>query len=264
MKVFSIFSLCAVLFLFAGCDKNEIKYGETEEVSSDQALLKINYASLYANNRLVVLKINDVRVSNPIAGRTPFPGGGYNTFGSSTPDFLAVNAGDVKLSVSLPFSVDNGLDSVELYSTTLKLAARQYYTAHITDTAANVKTLLMQEDVSRPDTSSARYRVVNLMPNVPAIDLYYGSSATSVTQDSLIAGNVPYLQSTGDIVLKSGLGRTWKIRPAGAAVTNATVLANYTSASTFLERRIYTIFALGYNGQTAAPRRPYVSFFRIR
>ena len=75
MKIFSALSICLVLFLLAGCGKNIIDYGETEKIRDDQAFLKINYVSMYANNRTVYFKINDQRVSNVMTARTPFPGG---------------------------------------------------------------------------------------------------------------------------------------------------------------------------------------------
>jgi hypothetical protein len=264
MKIFSILWVCIFVVAIIGCTKNVIEYGEAGKIPADQTRLKINYVSMYANNRTVYFKINDKRVSNVLTARTPFPGGGYNTGGSSAPDFLAIAPGTVKLSVVLPRKIDNGTDSIELYSTTLQVAAGKSYVAHITDTAATTQTFLTEENIARPDTSTARYRFVNLMPNVASVDLYHGISATDHTRDTLIAGNVSYLSITNEIKLKSVQSRTWKIRAAGTALTTATILASYTSASTFLNQRAYTIFASGYRGKTTTVQRPYVAFFLIR
>jgi hypothetical protein len=264
MKIFSVLTVCILVTAMIGCTKNVIEYGEAGKISAEQPRLKINYVSMYANNRSVYFKINDKRVSYVMTARTPFPGGGYNTGGSSAPDYLAVDAGTIKLSVFLPRKIDDGTDSLELYSTTLQIAAGRSYVAHITDTAAATKTYLTEENLVRPDTSISRYRFVNLMPNVTTVDLYHGISATDHTKDTLIAGNVPYLNMTKEITLKSLQTRTWKIRTAGAALTTATVLASYTSASTFLNQRVYTIFASGYSGKTTTVQRPYVAFFLIK
>ena len=264
MKIFSALSICLVLFLLAGCGKNIIDYGETEKIREDQAFLKINYVSMYANNRTVYFKINDQRVSNVMTARTPFPGGGYNTGGGSGPDFLAVNSGSLKLSVIVPHKIDNGLDSLELYTTTLQIAAGKNYVAHITDTAANTKAFLTEESFVRPDTGMVRYRFVNLMPNVPAVDLYYGTSATDHTKDSLLVGNVNYLNISNEIKVRRGQTKTWKIRPSGAALTTATILASYASTSLFVNQRAFTIFASGYSGKTSTVQKPYVAFFLIR
>jgi hypothetical protein len=116
MKIFSALSICVVFFAILSCNKNVIDYGETEKLTAEQALLKINYVSMYANNRTVFFKVNDKRVSNVMTARTPFPGGGYNTGGGSGPDFLAVNSGSLKLSVVVPFKIDNGTDTARLYN----------------------------------------------------------------------------------------------------------------------------------------------------
>lgn len=265
MKIFSnLFAALIILLALSGCTKNVLDYGEVEKLNSDQALLKVNYASYYYNNRAIAIKINDKRVSSVITARTPFPGGGYNTGGSSTADFLAVTPGNLKISIILPKKKDDGTDSLVLYSTSFQIQPGKNYVAHITDTAATTKSVLTEENFVRPDTAYCKYRFINLMPNVPSVDLYYGTSATDNTKDSLLAGNVNYLNITNEIRLRSAQSKTWKIRPAGAAITTATVLANYTSASTFLNQRVYTIFASGYSGIATAPRRPYVSFFLIR
>lgn len=266
MKIFLNISALSLLLLFclAGCDKNEINYGDFDKLTSDQALLKINNVSYYSDNRATYFKINNKRVSGLLTARSPFPGGGYNTGGASSPDFLTIPSGNVKLEIALPYKIDTGLDSLILYSTNLQITGGKNYVVHITDTAATTKNVLTEERFARADTATSRYRFINLMPNVPAVDLYYGSSATVHTADTLIAGNVSYLSTTNEIVLKSGQSKTWKIRPAGAALTTPTILASYTSASTFTSERVYTIFASGYNGTTIAPRRPYVSFFLVR
>lgn len=265
MKKYTIlYLICSVFLLLSACEKNILDYGDIVKVGSEVPLIKLNYASLYSDNRQVVVKLNGKRVTSLIYGRTPFPGGGYNTYGDVRADYLTVDPGAVKLTVALPFKVDIGLDSLELYSTTINIEKGKKYVAHITDTAAFTKTVLTEENFLKPDSGYATYRFINLMPNVPSIDLYYGQSLTVVTADKLVAANINYLKASEYITLNRASARTWKIRPAGAAVTNATVITSYTSASTLLNQRTYTIYALGYNGITTATRKPYLSFFHIR
>jgi len=264
MKILSVISAFILLMALAGCGKNVLDYGEVEKLDANQTLLKINYVSMYANGRSVFLKVNDQRVSGLLTARTPFPGGGYNTGGASQPDFLIVNPGTVKVSVSLPYKIDTGLDSVVLYSTTLNLEATKKYVVHITDTATTTKNVVTEENFKMPDSSSVAYRFINLMPNVPSVDLYYGTSATVHTADTLLAANINYLNMSTQFKVKNGQTKTWKIRAAGAAINGTTVLASYTSASTFLNQRVYNIMACGYNGKTSTAQKPYVSFFLIR
>lgn len=256
MKRISFFSiiLFAAAFVMTGCEKNEINYGVTEPVA-DKALLKFNYVSSYAVNRAVQLSINGERVSNLITSRTPFPGGGYNTGGGSSPDYLTVNPGTLDIKISIP-KVGTNEDSVVYYTNTITVEANKNYTAHITDTAANTKTFLATDDFSLPDSGYVKYKFVNLMPNVPAVDLYYGTTK--------VASDIAYLTASEYFTMAVPTSSlTWSIRAAGAAPTS-TALASYASASTTLNRRVYTAFALGYSGSTDAARKPYISFLLNR
>lgn len=257
---------CFLLLLGYSCDKSIQDFGDVEFMTEDDAIVKINMASIYPDDRYMFVKFNEQRITSLIRGREPFPGGGYNTRGDSRPDFLKVKAGSINVKVGLPYKIDKGLDSLILYETTINLEKGKRYTLHVTDTMANTKMILNEEDLSRPDSTFARYRFVNLMPNVPAIDLYYGAAATTAepTQDSLVAKGIKYLESSDYFQLNRIATRTWKIRPAGAAVTNATVLASYSNNGATLDRRAYTVYALGYQGFSTAIMKPYVSFFLVR
>jgi hypothetical protein len=268
MKLLYKLTMCAAgLLAIAGCTKNVLDYGDVEKLTGDEALLKINNVSMYANNRTAFFKINGQRVSGPLTARSPFPGGGYNTGGDSKPDFLVVQPGTVNFSMVMPKKKDDGTDSVVLYSTTINLDAGKKYSLHIADTAATTKSLLTEENFTMPDSSFARYRFLNLMPNVAAVDVYYGVTAATPTKpaaDSLVLSNVPFMQITPEFRMKAGIISTWKIRPAGAANTTTTVLASYSNASSVLNRRVYTAFACGYSGKTTAAQKPYVSFYLVR
>ncbi|ACU06320.1 DUF4397 domain-containing protein [Pedobacter heparinus] len=265
MKIFRnlLIIFCSLLFL-SSCQKTVGDYGDVRKFGDEQPLIKINYASPYKDDRMVIVKFNGRRVTSQIQNRTPFPGGGYNTRGDVRADYLTVDPGQVKVTVAMPFKKDNGLDSLELYNTTINIESGKKYVIHIADTAKFTKSVLTEENFLKPDSGYAVYRFINLMPNVPAVDLYYGQSATDNAADKLVAGNIGYLQISNYITLNRYAGRTWKIRPAGAAVTTATVLANYTSASSLLNQRTYTVYAHGYAGMSSATEKPYVSFFHIR
>ena len=242
----------AVLLAGMGCNKNEIKYGDFDDVTASQAQLKLNYVSAYASNPTVYLAIDGARVSNPLTARTPFPGGGFNTGGGSTADYLALVPGKHTLSVVIPKKgTEAGTDSIALYNAEINIEAGKSQTAHITDTSSNTQLVMTTDDRTMPDTSTIRYQFVHLMPNVPAIDLYYGTT--------IVATNVLYKNTSVFTMPVPGTSLAWAIRPAGALPTS-TALATYTSTSTIVARRVITVFALGYSGATDAARKPYVSF----
>lgn len=251
IQILSVILLTAILFL--SCDKNEINYGEFEKLSSDQVMLKVNYNIAYTANPGVQIKINGERVSTVIQTRYPYPGGGYGTLGDSRPDYLVTKPGESEVSIAIPKKGTN-VDSVVLYKTSITTEAGKAYTLHVTDTAANTMSLLALDSFALPDSGSVRYKFVNLMPNVPAVDLYYGTT--------LMQSNIGYLKESSyfDMAIPNGTVLGWSIRAAGGT----TALATYSSVSTVLNRRIYTVFATGYNGRTDAVRKPYVAFFLTR
>lgn len=257
--------LSAAFFLYACTKSNGItnqpysSYG----IAATQGQLKINYASAYLANPSVLLKVNGLVVSNLITGRTPFPGGGYNTNGSNYALYLSVPQGSNTVSVVRP-KVGTSTDSVVLYTTTITIPDNSPYTLHITDTLVdgttnNTKSVLTKNSINTVDTGFCRFRFVNLLPNVSALDLYLNGI--------LIKSNISYLQATDTFSVRTGVNApgytsaaspTWAIRPAGALATS-TALASYVSINALQSTMVMSIFSMGYSGLTGT-RLPYVCF----
>lgn len=249
-KIFIYIPALVILVLAASCNKDPEYLASQSFLGASNSFLKINYLSAYPTNPQVQLSINGERVSGLITGRTPFPGGGYNTNGSNFPDYLALKSGVNILSIAIPKKNTN-TDSIQLFSTSLNLNAAKYYTAHVTDTGSKTKAVLLEDDLIFNDTT-CRYRFLNMMPNVPLIDVYYGTT--------LVVAGIPYLASSIYIDIPSPATATsWFIRETGTSPTS-TALATYLSANTALKGRVYSAFALGYKGQTSTLTRPYISF----
>ncbi|HRO84265.1 MAG TPA: hypothetical protein PK110_05520 [Niabella sp.] len=248
-----IFLILAV-FLFS-CVKNRqnqyvVKY---DTGITGQARLKFNINSAKINNPTMLIKIDNVVVSNLLTARTPFPGGGYNTGGSNYADFLGVAPGSREINIAIP-KARTSTDSILIYKGNLNLESAKYYTLHVTDTADKVKTLLVEENVDNSFVPKPGFRFINLMPNVPSVDLYYGPFK--------IASGINFLNITPEFTLDSiNTAFAWTVREANATAN----LATYTSASTVLNNTKYTIFATGYKGipGTTDVRRPFVSFFMV-
>lgn len=242
--------------IISGCKKDISWKAVRDNVSPGQARLKINAVTQYRANPSFHLKVNGSRVSNLITARTPFPGGGYNTGGGSVNDYLAVPSGTINISGAIPY-VGSSVDSVLFFSENITIDQNSYYTAHLADTGVNTRIVVIKDDHTQPATGQSRYKFVNLMPNVPAIDLYYGTT--------IVATNIPYMGSSDyfDMAVPT-TPLAWTIRATGTAA-NSTALATYTSINTNLNQRVYTVFASGYMGLTATdPRRPFVAFFLNR
>ena len=250
MKKTFIYASLALVVLSTGCKKEEGYKQGFESIGAEQARLKVIYASAYSANPLVQLSIDDVRVSHLITGRTPFPGGGYNTTGSNFPDYLNIQPGTRKFTVSIPKKGTN-VDSVVFYTTQIEVKAGVQQTLQVTDTLTKTKSLVVVDSVQKPLPGLVRYRFVNLMPNVPKLDLYFGAV--------LIATNVEYNTAGFVIDMPVQTTQTWSIRETGTLPTS-TALATYPSGSTVANQRVLTAFAMGYKGSTSATLKPYISF----
>jgi hypothetical protein len=228
----------AAVLLLASCKKHIIEVLPVTETAG-MSNLKIVYASAYTTNFTVQLKVNDERVSNSITYTTPFPGGGLNTQGSNWPLYLGIAPGSNKITLSQQ-KVGTNVDSIVRFNGSVSLAADKYYTAYLTDTAANTQVVLLEDSRTPPANGTSRFKFVNLMPNLPAADLYFGTD--------LVAANVAYKAVSPNFTIPRGSVGSWSIRPAGAAPTT-TALATY-AMSSIPNQQIYTIFSRGYSGQT--------------
>lgn len=238
--------------VFWGCKKNS--YFLTERLSSEgSAQVKLGYFSAYTVLPNTILYINDKPVSNTLTAPVGFPGGGFNTGGSSNGDYLWVTPGVTKIQGFTPVPATGNI-MTKLFEFTETFDLNKFYTFYVTDTAANTKGFSVPDDRTAPDSGFARLKFVNAMPNVPALDLYKGANNTTAT---IRMSNVPYkgYSATFDVALPSD---SFFIRPAGAAATTAPI-ARRAFAGNLTNRRIYTLVARGYSGSAATNLAPQLS-----
>jgi len=260
MKIFKIISLIFLAALLSiGC-KKESDLVTITTFPENNANLKVIYASAYTFRDSVQIKINDVRVSNTFLGNslgnlpTPFPGGGMNTGGDSRPFYLSVKPGLTKIFVSVPNKLTT-LDSIIRFSGEANLEANRYYSAYLTDTMVTSKLVLVEDNLAPVDTGISRFKFVNLIPNRPALDVYFGTQ--------LVAANVAYGTASNEFTLQRGILGAFLLRPAGALPTSVPVAAYPGTVTvpgnfTVPNQRVMTVFAKGYIGGTVA-RVPIIS-----
>ncbi|MES2005690.1 MAG: DUF4397 domain-containing protein [Bacteroidota bacterium] len=258
--------VAVILFAYA-CTKDKgvtnQPYDQYGTSVDGKAQLKVNLGYAYTvNSANALVKLNGTVVSGLLAGRTPFPGGGYNTNGSNFAIYINVPQGANTISVVIP-KVGTNTDSVVLYTTPVTLPDAGPYTLHIADTVVsatvnNTKSVLVKNIVSDLDTGRTRYKFVNLIPNLPAVDLYLNGV--------LLKSAVNYLAATDTFSVRTGVNApgfvsgsqpVLTVRPAGAAATSAAI-ATYTSTSILQSTLTLTIFSMGYSGSTGT-RLPFVS-----
>ena len=243
--------LLSATALMTACKKNTLTVSPFE-VSNGKGLLKINYASPYAKNPGIQIKIDGARVSNLITYATPYPGGGLNTGGSDYPNYLALTPGTHTVALSVP-KVGTSEDSIPLYSTSVTLNADEFKTLHVSDTLTFTKSIETIDFAALPDSGYSKFRFVNLIPG-SNMDIYFN--------DVLLKGNVGYNVATDTFRIVAGTVSQFKLRVAGSLPTS-TPLATYGTGSTTYaipNQRSMTIFARGYTTVAGSDiRRPLVS-----
>ncbi|MBN8836093.1 MAG: DUF4397 domain-containing protein [Sphingobacteriia bacterium] len=235
---FNIVLFASLTMLIWSCKKNELRVSPFD-YTDGMGMLKINYASPYALNPSVQIKINGEKVSpSNITYATPFPGGGLNTGGSNYADYFSVLPGTDSILISIPKKNSNE-DSIILFKTTVNVVANKYQTLHIADTSAATQTVYTVDPGNKPDSGRVLYRFINLCPNSTGLDLYFGTT--------MISSNVAYKQVTDTFSLPAGNSLAWSLRTAGGTTTLSSA-ATYTNSATVANQRVFTVYARGYIG----------------
>ncbi len=247
-----LFISCLGLVSFYGCTKNELKTTQVDLLQSNEAQVKVMFASFYRSNPRIYIKVNEQLASSVLTTFTPFPGGGLNTGGGSTADYLRVGSGEVNFSVAVP-KFGTNTDSLTLATAKHNITSAKKYSLYFADTGVNTTTVLVEDSLTAPDSGFIRYKFVNLMPDVAAgLDLYIGTVK--------VASAIPYKGVSPSFTLPTNNPSTvWAIRTTGGT----TNLVTYSNASTLSNQRVFTVIARGYNSitstSTAEPRRRLIS-----
>lgn len=219
----------------AACKKNTFHVTE-RDIITNTALIKIGYFSPSINNQGIQLKINGTRVSNNFTYPIAFPGGGLNTGGSNNSDYVTVRPGETTITLSVP-KVGTDVDSVPVLTFSQALSANKKYTFFTTDSVPNVSGVIVEDDTKAVDTMAV-IKLINLIPNVPAVDFYH--------RGVLIMANVKYKEVSPYITIPWG-NDVFAIRRAGAPITEAVI---GTQTINTVRQRIYTFLARGWQGGT--------------
>jgi Domain of unknown function (DUF4397) len=251
---FKIFIFSALLAIgIAACKKNT--FSVTERTTPEgSAQVKLAYFSAYTVMPNTILYINDKAISNTLLAPVSFPGGGLNMNGSLNGDYLLVAPGNTKVQGIRPIP-GTGLPSLKLFEFTQLFEADKNYTYFITDTATSTTGFSIEDTKAKPDSGFARFKFVNAMPNVTAIDLYRGTNNTTAT---LYQSNIAFKGVSASFDLSVPVTDSFFIRPAGALATTVP-MARRSFAASLTNQRVYTMLARGYNGTTATNLLPNIS-----
>jgi hypothetical protein len=247
MKKNALYFFAALLFL-AGCEKNSYNITDRQGIEG-KSMVKVGLFSMtpVANN--VLIYVNGERISGVLAAPYPYPGGGFNTGGSSNGDYFALNPGPNRFQL---YTTNPGTANTiaKIFDTTLTLAVNNRQTVYIADTAANTVAVLAPDNAVAPDSGFARIRFINLIPNSGSVDFYKGTS--------LLKSNVKYKEFTDFFDVPASVADSFSIRPTGTPAGPALTATAYYRLATNTNRRIYSFVSRGYIGATGL-RIPAIS-----
>lgn len=240
----AVFALAIV-----SCEKSELRVTQYD-LPADKAYVRFVFLS--PNTPSVMIKVNDVKVN------------GANTSGSSglfpsittAADYSAITpTGTLKLSLA---NTGTANDSVVIFTNPLGLSANKFYTVTLADTASSRTVFSLEDDVALTDSGFFRIRMINAMPQSPAINLIRidSTNATTVTRDT-IARAIAFKSGSGFIAtpISPKTGYT-TLRFRVVNVNGQAIGSSITPlASTTANMRSFSFFASGFaNGTgTLAP-----------
>lgn len=247
MKRYHLYLFIPLLIL-AACTKNS--YNITDRLGVEgKALVKIGLFNMTAVATNLLIYSNGIKISGPIASPYPYPGGGFNTTGSSNGDYFALNPGDNKFEL---FTTNTGTANIisKFFETTQNLEANKRYTIYTTDTGSNAIAIKTPDDAVAPDSGFARIRFINLIPT-STVDFYKGNT--------LLKSAIKYKDFTEFFDIPASTVDTFSIRPAGSPGGTALTATAYYRLATNTNQRIYSFLSRGYIGSTDVLRKPNVS-----
>lgn len=249
MKKYCLYFFAAVLML-TSCKKNSFNVTDRNGVEG-KALVKLGIFNMTIASTNILIFNNGQRISGVLAAPYPYPGGGFNTGGSSNGDYFAATPGANNYQY---WTTNPGTGNIisKFFETTQTLETNKKYTIYTTDTAANATAVLAPDDAVAPDSGYSRIRFINLIPNSSSLDFYKGNT--------LLKSNIKYKEFTDFFDIPSSTVDTFSIRiggsPAGPANT-ATAFYRFASNN---NQRIHSYVARGYLGLGGTDlRRPMVS-----
>ncbi len=182
------FFVLAILIFFS-CKKNEFRRDEYADATG-KAQIKVVCFTPDSTNPSAQIYINGERVSpNVNLVNEPFPGGGYNTGGSTYNGYLAINPGNAELKFVSATSY-NSIITKELFTTTATLEANVKQLVFVTDTGVKRNAFVVKSQTERPDSGFVKMQFVNCMPNTASIPVSFFFNVNG--KDSLVAHNVKF------------------------------------------------------------------------
>ena len=113
-------------------------------------------------------------------------------------DFLGVDAGDRRIQVNVTGTDTTAIDAHVV------LADDTDYMIVAADKVANITPLVFTADRSRPESGSARVRVLHAAPSAPNVDVYVTAPDAGIANAQPVLSNVPFKALSDYLTVPAG------------------------------------------------------------
>ncbi|MFL9484968.1 DUF4397 domain-containing protein [Chitinophagaceae bacterium LWZ2-11] len=264
----------AILAGIYGCKKNEFRPDEYTN-GAGKAQLKVVCFSPDSTSPSAQIYINGALVSpNVNFTNEPYPGGGYNTGGSTYNGYLAVDPGNAIFKF-VQATTYNSIITKDLFSISLPVEANVKQIVYVTDTGVNRTAFNVKCQTDRPDSGSVKIQFVNCMPNTTNVPVSFVFNVNG--KDTLIAHRLKFKEVKDFVTLPLFASPILKIFPSdslfvGKSVSGkdsvyappASILGTAYTFAGMSNRKVYTCTSRGFYKSSNSVAMPKVSLVIIQ
>jgi hypothetical protein len=180
MGIYSKVKGIAKLFVVAGLMLGPIACGDK---NNSEARVRVFHASPDAPNVDVLID------GGRILENVPY---------TVASDFLEIDAGDHRVQVNVTGTDTTAIDTHAVF------AEDTDYMIIAAGKVAQIAPLVFTADRSRPETGSARVRVLHAAPSAPSVDVYVTAPGAGIANAQPVLSNVPFKAMSDYLTIPSG------------------------------------------------------------
>ncbi len=235
------------IYCIASCEKKDTIPDRSTIIPGSSAFIKVMHMSPDAP--VFNVMVDTIRAAALLESAPNVQTGlAFGSIVPSTSDSYGIVPGGSHTVTGVVPSTSATLPGQTIFTKTANLASGKYYTVAVVDSLSRLDALIVEDDLSVPDTSKAYFRIANFMVRGTADVEFVGTvSANSFMKNGIAFKNISPFET-----ITQG---TYKIllRTNGAT-------ARLDSIITFspLKGRKYTLYTRGVVGNTTTTKKPLI------
>lgn len=238
--------LLAIYFVVS-CEKKDTIPDRTTIIPAASAFIKV--LNMSPDAPLFNVMVDSIRAAAVLETAPNVQSGlAFGSVVPSTSDGYGIVPGGSHSVTGVVPSTSTTLPGQTIFTKTANLASGKYYTVAVVDSLSRIDAIIVEDNLSVPDTSKAYFRIANFIPNTTADVEFTGTTGGY----NFSKNGIPF-KSIG--AFDTVTSATYKIYLR----TNGST-AKLDSIITFApaKGRKYTLYARGVSGNTTAAKKPLI------